>query len=171
MRRRRKRERERASPRDPQDAQAAREQCLRLLALRARSAAELRDRMRKAGFHEDVVEAVLADLDRAGLVDDAEFARAWVAHRQAAGGAGRHKLQWELRRKGIADGLIKHVLDEAVTDEMEMEQALALAERRLSGGPLDRSGLARLRRTLLGRGFGFETVDAVMRHVASEGES
>lgn len=160
-----------SSPADPDDEQAARERCVRLLALRARSAAELRDRMRDAGFHERVVEAVLADLVQAGLVDDAEFARAWVASRQAAGGAGRRKLYWELKRKGVADDLIKHVLDEMVTDEIETEQALELARRRLKGEQPDRQGLARLRRTLLGRGFGFEAVEAVMRRVASEGES
>jgi regulatory protein len=153
------------------DAQeAAREKCLRLLARRARSAAELRQRLSGVGFEREVIARVLADLDAAGLVDDAEFARAWVASRRAAGGAGREKLRWELRRKGIAEDLIAPAVEEGTSDEMEIAQALALARRRLREEPLDRKSLARLRRLLLGRGFGFDTVDTVMRRIISEGK-
>jgi regulatory protein len=150
--------------------QAAREKCLRLLAARARSAAELRQRLRAGGFAEGVIEGVLADLAAAGLVDDAEFARAWVVSRQAAGGMGRERLRWELRRKGVSKELIGRVLEEAVSEEMELGQALALARKRLTRAPQDAKSLARLRRLLLSRGFGFGTVEMVMRRVVSEEE-
>ncbi len=71
----------------------AREQCLRLLERRARSAKELEQRLKAAGFEQDMIELVLTDLENAGLVDDEEFARMWVADRQASGLSGRHKLR------------------------------------------------------------------------------
>lgn len=150
--------------------QAAREKCLRLLGLRARSAAELRDRLRTAGFGRKTIESVVSDLTGAGLVDDEEFARAWVASRLAAGGVGRQKLRWELRRKGVAEEVVRRAVEGAISDEGEAEQALELARRRLRGESADPKSLARLRRLLLGRGFGFEAVDSVMRRIASAGE-
>lgn len=152
------------------DEQAARERCLRLLSLRARSESELRGRMRTAGFAEDVIDTVLRGLADAGLVDDREFARSWVASRRAAGGAGRRKLRWELRRKGVSEELIKREVDEGVSDEMETEAALELAGRRLRGQPQEAKTLGRLRRLLLGRGFGADTVEVVMRRIAADSD-
>lgn len=151
-------------------AEAAREKCLRLLARRARSEAELRQRLKEAGFEHDVTEAVLADLGRAGLVDDEEFARSWVANRVASGGAGRHKLRWELRRKGIREDLVRRVVDDAIGDDVELEHALGFARRRLPQQSADVSALLRLRRLLLSRGYSFGTVEAVVRRLSSQVE-
>jgi len=159
--------RRKASP-APDDPEAAREKCLRLLAVRARSGVELRDRLRRVGFARDVAEKVIADLAGAGLVDDLEFARSWVTGRQAAGGIGKQKLRWELRRKGIANELVERVIEESVDGEAEVEQALLLARKRLSGN--DAKSLARVRRLLASRGFGFDIVDAVMRRISSDTE-
>ena len=147
--------------------EAAREKCLRLLAVRARSAWELRDRLRRSGFASDVAEGVLADLESAGLVDDLEFARSWIASRQASGRMGRHRLRWELRRKGVADELIERVVGETIDDGTEAEQALRLAQKRMKGGGNDARSLARVRRLLLGRGFGSDVVDTVIRRISS----
>lgn len=152
------------------DEHAAREKCLRLLTLRLRSAAELRARLGDSGFEDKVIGPVLGQLTRSGLVDDEEFARAWVASRQASGGAGRQKLRWELRRKGISEDLIRRVVDEGIADETETEQALCLARKRLKGDLTEAKALARLRRLLLGRGFGFETVDSVLQQLTTEAE-
>ena len=160
--------RRKANP-SPEDAEAARECCLRLLAAHARSAAELRDRLRRAGFATDVVEKVVTGLAGAGLVDDLEFARSWVAGRQAAGGIGKQKLRWELRRKGVANDLIERAIAEGVQEDTEAEQALLLARKRLKGS--DAKDLARVRRLLVSRGFGFDIVDAAMRRIPSDTDS
>jgi regulatory protein len=149
------------------DETAARERCLRLLSVRARSAAELRERLVGAGFEKSVTGSVLADLAAAGLVDDEEFARSWIAARAGAG-IGRHRLRAELGRKGIERGEIERLLAEQVDDEMERGRAEAIARRRLAEGTRDAKALARVRRLLLGRGYGFELVDDVLRLVAGE---
>lgn len=149
---------------------AAREKCLRLLGLRLRSEAELRGRLSDSGFPDEVIGSVVGDLARSGLVDDEEFARAWVVSRQASGGAGRHKLRWELRQKGISEDLIRRVVDEGIDDQTETRQALTLARKRLKGDLREPKTLARIRRLLLGRGFGFETVDSVLQQLTTEAE-
>ena len=164
-----KKKRQRASTVGARDEEAAREKCLRLLGLRARSAAELRLRPRTEGFPDPVVESVLSDLASAKLVDDEEFARAWVASRQASAAAGRQKLRWELRRKGISKELIQQVVEDGIDDEAELEHAVALARRRPGDERPDAKARTRLRRWLLGRGFEFGTVDTVLRRI-SEGD-
>ncbi|MBN1459554.1 MAG: regulatory protein RecX [Armatimonadetes bacterium] len=162
-------QRKKSNAKRPLDADAAREKCLRLLSRRARSEAELRDRLREAGCAEPVAEQVLAGLAATGLIDDEEFARAWVMSRKARGGSGRRKLSWELLRKGVSRELIERVLAEEIDDETERRQAAALARTRLR----NRAGahdMIRLRRYLLGRGYGFETVDSVLQNISQEGE-
>lgn len=151
----------------PLDEDAAREQCLRLLTRRARAAAELRQRLRIAGYEHNIIETVLAGLEQAGLVDDAEFARSWVAERTAAG-SGRHRLRWELRKKGLREDLIRQAVADGVDDDKELEQALELARRKLGGQINDKQAILRLRRFLLGRGYGFEVVEQVMKRLASQ---
>jgi regulatory protein len=162
--------RRQASERNAPPQEAAREKCLRLLAVRARSAAELRDRLRGAGFAEEVIENVLGGLGRAGLVDDEEFARSWVASRRGSGTTGRRRLRWELRRKGVPEELIRRTVDEEIDEEEEFRRALDLAQRRLRGEAAEPKALSRLQRLLLSRGFGFETVDKVMRRLSVESE-
>ena len=159
-----------ASRREARDEEAARDRCLRLLGLRARSSEELRERLTRAGFANEVIEVVLSGLERAGLVNDEEFARSWVASRQASGESGRRKLRWELRRKGICEDLIRRVVDQEIDDETEMRQAMALAQRRLKGQPVEPKALPRLRRLLLRRGFGFDAVDSVLQSIVGEAE-
>jgi regulatory protein len=156
---------------DPRDEQAARERCLRLLTQRSRSAAELRERLSSAGYDEYVIAGAISGLEGAGLVNDEEFARSWVTSRKAAGRAGRRRLAWELGRKGVDRGLIERVLAEELEAEVETEQAMELARRRLRGRQsTERDERSRLRRYLLGRGFGFEAVDSVMERVIRESE-
>ena len=140
---------------------------MRLLERRARSAAELEQRLKAAGFEPAMIARVLGDLERAGLVDDQEFARLWVATRRTS---GKHKLLWELRRKGISEDLIRRTMEEMTSDESELERALDVARRRLREQSADAKARLRLRRFLLGRGFAFEVVDAVMGRVSAPEE-
>src|SRR5579884_3240551 len=57
----------------------------RLLSVRPRARAELRRRLLGKGLPEEIVEGQLDHLEERGYLDDAEFARAWVAMRQGSG--------------------------------------------------------------------------------------
>ena len=158
-----------APPTEATDEEKAWARCLRLLAVRARSQAELQERLRAARFEEAVVEAVLSRLAQAGMLDDEEFARAWIASRRESGRSGKRKLRWELRRKGVSGDLIRRLVDEGIDQQSEVEQALTLARRRLCADT-DDADLARVQRLLVSRGFEFDVVQAVMRRIVSERE-
>jgi len=126
--------------------------------------------LRDAGFTENAIERVLSGLEDAGIINDEEFARLWIASREAAGGAGRRKLVWELRRKGLPRDLIDRVLDEYLDEDAEQSYALALAQKRFRTDRPRAKEAARLRRLLLGRGFRLETVDSVLQTIMENKE-
>ncbi|MFC7753216.1 regulatory protein RecX [Tsukamurella soli] len=80
----------------------ARDLIYRALAARDHSTAELRTKLAKRGFDEDLAERVLAKFVHAGLVDDAAFAQRWVESRHRYAGRGRRALAMELQRRGSA---------------------------------------------------------------------
>lgn len=110
--------------------QRAKEACLRLLTVRARSRAELAGRLTEKGFTEPVVTAVLEQLTEVGLVDDAAFADQWVRSRHTHSGKGRAVIAEELRRKGIANQTAAAALA-TIDPEEERQRATELVRRKL----------------------------------------
>ncbi|WFE60633.1 regulatory protein RecX [Micromonospora sp. WMMD712] len=117
-----------ASPRD--EAELAREVCLRQLAVRPRTRAELAAALAKRGISEEVSAGVLDRYDEVGIIDDAAFARAWVSSRHAGRGLARRALANELRRRGVDGEVASEALDE-LDEETEAETARALVDRKL----------------------------------------
>jgi regulatory protein len=114
--------------RDPHEV--AREICLRQLAVRPRTRAELAQTLRKRGIDDEVASAVLDRYDEVGLIDDAAFAKAWVTSRHHGRGLASRALAQELRQRGVS----KEDTDEALSDldfDTEAQTALDLATRRL----------------------------------------
>ncbi|HID10525.1 MAG TPA: hypothetical protein EYP17_04395, partial [Candidatus Latescibacteria bacterium] len=58
----------------------AKEVAFRYLA-RPKTVRQIKDRLARAGFDGEVVEEVIGRLEELGLLDDKEFARAWVEER------------------------------------------------------------------------------------------
>lgn len=153
----------------------AKEACLRLLAVRARSRAELAQRLSAKGFAAEVIEQSLDRLAEVGLVDDAEFARQWVRQRHSFSGKGRQALAQELRRKGVAPEEATAALDDITADD-EYERATELVRRKLRTLPADldrEKAIRRLVGMLARRGYGHSVAYTVVKAEweASRGDS
>lgn len=170
----------RSSRKQPEDpAHQARDVVYRLLAVRARSRSELRQALVRKGFDEELADAALQKFADAGLIDDAEFARAWVRERHEQQGLGRHALGVELRRKGVAE----HVIDDALStmdEESEVERARELVRRKLRGtAAVDGAAVDGAKRTrrlvsMLARkgyseGMAFRVVREELEHAPADG--
>jgi regulatory protein len=142
------------------DEEHAMQSALRLLGFRARSEAELRQRLERKGYPPPVTDRTLATLMRLNLLDDRDFARGWVASRP---GRGPSRLKQELRAKGIDRALAEEVLAEGFAEDSEYDAALEVARRaaRLSAAPLERNELLRVRRLLQRRGFSYSVIGRV----------
>jgi regulatory protein len=151
------------APRKVLDAKAARLAAGDLLSRRAWTRAELAARLRRRGAPADVAAEVVDDLVARGYVDDAAFARQWIAAR-AARGYGAARLRMELRARGIAAPLISSALT-TLADDDPLARARDAARRRLPAlrrGRLERVA-SRLRDYLLRRGFSTSVVVRVVR--------
>lgn len=108
----------------------AREICLNLLAMRARTRSELRTQLLRRGVAEPVADQVLGRLHEVGLIDDAGFAEQWVRSRHEYHGMARRALSVELRRKGVADDVVADAVS-AVDRDAEEVRARELVRKRL----------------------------------------
>ncbi len=79
---------------------------------RARTRSELATKLGSRNVPDDVATRLLDRFEEVGLIDDAAFAREWVAQRQSGRGLARRALAQELRRKGIDDEVARDALDE-----------------------------------------------------------
>lgn len=143
---------------DSADLRRARDAALRLLAVRARSAHELRDRLRRKGIDDETVAAVLDALASVGLVDDRAFARLWIEERVRLRPLGRRRAVSELRAKGIDPAVAEGAAAEVYAEHPEEDLAARALRPKLRGaGGEDR--LRRRRRLhafLVRRGFTHE---------------
>ncbi|MGN9809709.1 regulatory protein RecX [Micromonospora sp. BQ11] len=120
-----------ATPSPPRDeAEVAREICLRQLAVRPRTRAELAGALARKGISDEVSAEVLDRYDEVGIIDDAAFAKAWVSSRHAGRGLARRALANELRQRGVDGEVASEALGE-LDEETEAETARALVDRKL----------------------------------------
>ena len=132
----------------------AKEICFDLLAVRPRTQEELRQVLRRKGFDDETSETLLGKLDRAGLVNDAEFAELWVKSRHANRGLSRTALVAELRRKGVDGELAEQAAGE-VDRESEEQRARELVRKKLGslGNVDEQAALRRLLGLLARKGY------------------
>jgi regulatory protein len=161
------------------------EAATRFLEARSRSVAEVRRRLRDAGYRPELIEGAISRLGEFGVLDDEAFARAWVESRDRARPRGERALRDELRLKGIDRPLVDLVLAERRelrsehlgADEAAPPPDRLAAERLVDRHKraLDRIDDARKRRerayALLARnGFDPETCREVAASVAAWGD-
>ncbi|WP_407635332.1 regulatory protein RecX [Methylohalobius crimeensis] len=134
---------------------------MKLLARREHSARELLWKLRGRGFPENLAQAVIEELQAAGWQDERRFVESFIRARSERG-HGPVKIRFELRQKGIEDGLIEQVLAELAID---WEQVLETVYRRKFGErPVQsRNEYGKRYRFLAQRGFETEQIRSLLR--------
>jgi len=147
--------------------EVAYQKALHFLGYRPRSSAEVRQNLTKRGISDDLVEQTVTRLQQAGLVNDQEFASAWVENRNTFQPRSRSALRMELHRKGLNDEVIQPVLDEQVEEPALARVAARKYARRLAGleWPEFRRKLGGF---LARRGFSYDTLTPVVSEIWKE---
>ena len=150
------------------DAEAAREAALKLLERTRRTRADLRRRLRDKGYAEAVVAEVIERLQVVGLLDDVEFARAFLAGRWGRRAAGWRVLERDLRQRGVERedverARVRFEAEQGPADEVRLARRVAAqAERRYAA--LDqRVRRQRLYALLARRGFDGDVIEQALR--------
>jgi len=151
---------------NPASGEDAKVYAFLLLKFRQRSRRELYQRLKDKKFNPDTIKGTLDFLQEKGFVDDAAFARAWVASRLKRP-LGLRRIQQELSLKGVDKEVVCAALEEAKNDYCEEEVVRKIARERScrakSGDP--KKNKQRIYAYLLRRGFSAETAVEVLNNL------
>ncbi|WP_165218391.1 regulatory protein RecX [Schaalia sp. ZJ1691] len=110
--------------------ESAREVALRKLDARAHSRSELLTAITSRGFTDTVAREVVDRLEKAGLVDDQQFANMLVRERFSQSGKSGRALVEDLRRKGFTSQIIDEAMRQ-ITTEDEEDRARQLVDKKM----------------------------------------
>jgi regulatory protein len=150
-------------PTDTTDTAACREAALKLLERTRRTRSDLERRLKDKGYAPATVHEVVERLVEVSLVDDAEFARAWLAGRWGRKPSGWRRLQQELRAKGVPDEDIERARSQlaergSAPDEVESAAKLVAQARRRYARLDPQAQRQRLYALLARRGYDSDTI-------------
>ncbi|NLM45462.1 MAG: regulatory protein RecX [Firmicutes bacterium] len=128
----------------------AREIAYRMLAGKARTEKQVRDRLQQKGIAPEAAEAVIRELLELGYVDDRKFAREYIAWRLEGKPLGPCRMRAALLAAGVERKVADEELAAVFTSGVEDEQADRCLSRLLTGKGRDGR---KLLKSLLNRGF------------------
>ena len=135
---------------------------MKLLSRKRYTCRELSKKLSEKGF--EVADRVCERFAELGLLDDAEYARAYVHDAAVVSGKGERLIKSELKRKGIADSIIASVFE-----EFDNSDALwKLVEKKFRGKPADRKTAASVFASCMRKGFGADEVRSAIRKYTDE---
>ncbi len=135
----------------------AKEIALKFLSFRRRTEKEVKDKLKSKGFDDKTIRNTIEKLKEYDLINDFEFATAWVKERLAHKPRGRKLLRQELWRKGIKKQIIDQVVERLCQneDKTAMDLLKRIGRRYQSLEP--KVAKRRMYGLLLRRGFSYET--------------
>jgi len=148
----------------------AKNAALRFFSFRRRTEKEIKDKLRKKGFDDKSIRRTIEKLKEYDLVNDSEFANAWVKERLAYKPRGRKLLAQELWKKGIKKDIIDQVTEELCQDE---EKSAAELLEKVKGRYKNLEPKVARRRMyglLMRRGFSYETARSAMALLISSAD-
>lgn len=142
---------------------------LRLLAASPKSGQELKKKLAAKGFPGPVIDQALDHVRDQGILDDTKYARDLMARLTLGKAAGRRKVAFELRRRGIPPKTREELLG-SLSDEEETERALDQARLKWSGwSRLDpQKRKKRLYDFLIRKGYDFQIAQDVLQKIAKK---
>ena len=147
------------------DANRARGAAFRLLALRPRTVAEMREKLERR-FGAQLAEETVRRLESDGLLNDAAFAQQWRDSRDRRRPRGRKLIAKELKQRGVPDDAIESALDNFDPGDAAWRAATRYAARQAGCDRItfDRKVGAFLER----RGFEYGTIRETLRQLRTE---
>jgi regulatory protein len=142
---------------------------LNYLGYRPRSEAEVRQRLHRRGFNDEVVDKVIIGLKERRLIDDVAFAQYWRDNRLSFRPRSRRLIKLELRQKGVAAETANKVL-EGLDDETAAYEA-GLKKARVLPGLDYREFHRHMSDYLRRRGFDYENISSAVTRLWQERQS
>jgi regulatory protein len=137
-----------------------REQAFRLLARRAHSRRELRDKLKQRNYDPGLIEELLDDLSNRKYLDDRQFAEAFLREELRIHFSGPALIRDKLRQKGIDGETIDVLLKKNCPPAQQLKNCQHLAGKKIKSWPrpLGRNQITRLGTYLRNKGFNWEII-------------
>jgi len=133
-------------------------EALRILARREYTRRELQRKLTERDYPEDVVEEVLDEMERAGYVDDREYARRFWETREEW---GYMRIRHELLRRGIDEAVFEKII--VYDEKTEYRRAMNLIRSWMPG-----LTARQLEGRLVRRGFREDLVRSLVRKACGD---
>jgi regulatory protein len=139
------------------------------LSYRPRSEMEVKQRLRRRGFSQEMIEKVIYKLKKKSFINDAEFVKYWIDNRAEFNPKGRTVLKIELKQKGIRRDLLNDMLGD-VNEENNAYRAALKKSHVINNLEYDEFK-SRLFTYLKWRGFGYEIIETVCKRIWQENKA
>lgn len=133
-----------------------------LLSYKSYTCQEIYQRLVRKGIDSEVAELTVAEFAKAGILNDAEYARLYIHDALVLGMKGLFRIKQELRAKGVTVSVIDRATEEVDVDAEEMLESYV----RIRFGDkefLDRRELEKAKAHLARRGFGLSEINKCFR--------
>jgi regulatory protein len=140
----------------------AKDVALKILSFRRRTEKQVKDKLQKKGFDEKTIKATIDKLKEFDLINDIEFATAWVKDRLAFKPRGKKLLKQELWKKGIKKEIIEQVTEELCQNEDKSALELLEKIKKRYKDLEEKAAKRRMFNFLLRRGFSYEVARQVL---------
>jgi regulatory protein len=111
------------------EKEKAYQSALRYIGYRQRTESEITKKLEQLDFDSEIINSVVGDLKEKGYIDDNEYAVQWIQIRSESKPSSKRFVQFELKRKGIAEDTINAALETAPDDQA---QAIKLGKKYLN---------------------------------------
>ena len=140
-----------------------------MLARRPCSAGEIKSRLARNRYADEIIELVIYKLEKENLLNDRDFCDQWIQYRLNHG-YGPGVIRRELRMKGVAQEMIEAAL-ESFDEDDSMEKAEVLAQKAWMHTKPDED-LRKRRQKVIGflvrKGYSWDTAKAACKSAESK---
>ena len=142
----------------------AQDTALHFLGYKMRTIKEIRCKLEEKEFAEDIIERVLAFLEKYGYADDREYCRRYIREQLRLKPKSGYALGMELKQRGVSSAIIEEVLAETEVDEAA--DALRWLEKKSRGQwPPDQKKRKQLYDFLARKGYSYDIIGEAFRQM------
>ena len=143
----------------------AQDTALHYIGYKMRTVQEIRRKLSEKEFSEEVIEKVVAFLEKYGYADDREYCRKYIREKLRMKPKSGYALKIELRQRGISSRIVDEVMAETEMDEEG--DAFHWLERKSRGNwpPADEKQKKKLYDFLLRKGYSYDIIGEAFRQM------
>lgn len=145
--------------------ECAYDDALKYLKYRPRSVTEVKTRLKKKHYKQEIIEKTIKRLKKLGLLNDDEFVKMWIRDRRNRKPRGKKLIHYELEKKGIPVEKIKENLS-TLTLEDEIDMARRLIKKRFKKD--ESINKERLMNYLYTKGFSLSIIQKVLKEMEDQ---